>query len=80
VFTLESIFYKLGLFSNIRSNNYDRRKQLENAKYFKYFCSILIEEGMGTCEIKSRIVMAKVSFNKKKNLLAANWIKISGRN
>ena len=79
MFILESIFYNLGLFSNIRSNNYDRPKQLENAKYFKYLGSILIE-GMGTCEIKSRIVMAKVSFNKKKNLLAANWTKISGRN
>jgi hypothetical protein len=27
----------------------------------------------GTCEIKCRIAMAKAEFNKKKNLLPANW-------
>jgi hypothetical protein len=37
-------------------------------KCFKYLGSILTEDGRCTCEIKSRIAMAKAAFNKKKNL------------
>jgi hypothetical protein len=49
------------------------QKQLENLKCFKYLGSILTDEGRCTCEIKSRIAMAKVAFNKKNNFLPANW-------
>ena len=45
------------------------QKQLENVKCFKYLGSMLTEDGRCTCEIKSRIAMAKAAFNKKKNLL-----------
>ena len=43
------------------------QKQLENVKCFKYLGSMLTDDGRCTCEIKSRIVMAKAAFNKKKN-------------
>ena len=49
------------------------QKQLENVKCFKYLGSMLTEDGRCTCEIKSSIAMAKAAFNKKKNLLPANW-------
>ena len=50
------------------------QKQLENVKCFKYLHSMLTEDGRCTCEIKSRIAMAKAAFNKKKNLFTpANW-------
>ena len=35
---------------------------------FKYLGSILTNDGRCTCEIKSRIFMAKTAFNKKKTL------------
>ena len=41
------------------------QKQLENVKSFKYLGSMLTEDGRCTCEIKSRIAMAKTSYNKK---------------
>ena len=47
--------------------SYDKIK-LENVKCFKYLGSVLTEDGRCTCEIKSRIAMAKAAFNKKKNL------------
>ena len=47
------------------------QKQLENVECFKYLGSILTNDGICTCEIKSRIVMAKAAFNKKKNLLTS---------
>ena len=34
-------------------------KQLENVECFKYFGSILTNDGRCACEIKSRIAMAK---------------------
>jgi hypothetical protein len=43
------------------------QKQLENVKCFKYLGSLLADDGRCTCEIKSRIAMAKAAFNKKKN-------------
>ena len=49
------------------------QKQLKNVKCFKYLGSMLTDDGRCTCEIKSRIAMAKAAFNKKKNLLPANW-------
>ena len=44
------------------------QKQLENVECFKYLGSILTNDGRCTCEIKSRIAMAKAAFNKKKIL------------
>ena len=43
------------------------QKQLENVKCFTFLGSMLTEDGRCTCEIKSRISMAKAAFNKKKN-------------
>ena len=43
------------------------QKQVENVKCFKYLGSTLTDDEKCTCEIKSKIVMAKVAFNKKKN-------------
>ena len=43
------------------------QKQLENVKCFKYLGSMLTDGGRCTCEIKSRIAIAKAAFNKKKN-------------
>jgi len=42
------------------------QKQLENVECFKYLGSMLTNDGRCTCEIKSRIAMAKAAFNKKK--------------
>ena len=44
------------------------QKQLENVKCFKYLGCMLTEDWRCTCEIKSRIAMAKAAFNNKKNL------------
>ena len=44
------------------------QKQLENVECFKYMGSMLTNDGRCTCEIKSRISMAKATFNKKKTL------------
>ena len=53
------------------SNNYDRPKKLENVKCFKYLSSMITDDGKCTCEIKSRIALAKATFNKKKNLFTS---------
>ena len=47
------------------------QKQLQNVESFKYFGSILTNDGRCTCEIKCRITMAKAAFNKKKVLFAS---------
>ena len=44
------------------------QKQPENMEYFKYLGSMLTNDGSCTCEIKSRIAMTMVAFNKKKTL------------
>jgi len=44
------------------------QKQLQNVESFKYLGSMLTNDGSCTCEIKSRIAMAKAAFNKKKVL------------
>jgi hypothetical protein len=41
------------------------QKQLQNVECFKYLGSMLTNDGRRTCEIKSRIAMAKAAFNKK---------------
>jgi len=47
------------------------QKQLENVECFKYLGSILTNDGRCTCEIKSKIAMAKAAFNKKKTLFTS---------
>ena len=47
------------------------QKQLESVKCFKYLVGMLTEDGRCTCDIKSRIAMAKAEFNKKKNLFTS---------
>ena len=42
------------------------QKQQENVECFKYLGSMLTNDGRCTCEIKSRIAMAKDAFSKKK--------------
>jgi hypothetical protein len=44
------------------------QKQLENVECFKYLGSILTNDGRCTCEIKSRIAMAKAAFSRRKTL------------
>ena len=44
------------------------QKQLENVEFFKYLGSILTNDGKCTCEIKSRIALAKAAFIKKRAL------------
>jgi hypothetical protein len=44
------------------------QKQLENVESFKYFGSILTNDGRCTCETKCRIAMAKAAFIKKRAL------------
>ena len=43
-------------------------KQLEIVKCSKCLGSMITDDGRCTCEIKSRIAMAKAAFNKKKNI------------
>ena len=50
---------------------YIGQEELENVKCFKYLGSMLTEDGSCTCDIKSRIAMAKAAFNKKKNLFTS---------
>jgi hypothetical protein len=45
--------------------------QLDNMESFKYFGSILTNDGRCTCEIKCRIAMAKVASNKKRALFTS---------
>jgi hypothetical protein len=44
------------------------QKQLENLESFKYLSSMLTNDERCTCEIKSRIGMAKAVFKKKRAL------------
>ena len=49
------------------------QKQLENVKCFKYLGSMLTDDGRCTCEIKSRIAMAKLHLTRRRIFLPANW-------
>ena len=42
------------------------QKQLENVESFNNMGSMLTKDGRCTCEIKSRIAVAKAAFNKKR--------------
>jgi hypothetical protein len=50
------------------------QKQLENVKSFKYLGSMLTNDGRCTCEIKSRIAMAKAALTRRGLFLLAKWI------
>jgi hypothetical protein len=47
------------------------QKQLENMECFKYLGSILTNDGRCTCEIQSRIAMAKAAFSRRKTLFTS---------
>jgi len=47
------------------------QKQLENVESFKYFGSILTNDGKCACEIKCRIAMVKAAFNEKRALFTS---------
>jgi hypothetical protein len=47
------------------------QKQVENMEYFNYLGSMTTNDARCTHEIKSRIVMAKAPFNKKKTLFTS---------
>jgi hypothetical protein len=47
------------------------QKQLENVEYFNYLGNMITNDARCTCEIKTRIAMAKAAFNKKKTLFAS---------
>jgi len=47
------------------------QKQLENVGSFKYLGSMLTNDGRCTCEIESRISMAKAAFNKRRALFTS---------
>jgi hypothetical protein len=50
------------------------QKQQENVEYFKYWDIMVINDAWATCEIISRIVMAKAVFGIKNTLLASKLI------
>jgi hypothetical protein len=47
--------------------------QLENVEYFNYLGSIITNNVRCTCEIKSRIAMAKAALNKSKTLFTSKF-------
>jgi hypothetical protein len=51
------------------------QKQLKNVEYFNYLGSMTVNDVRWTREIKFRIAMAKVAFNRGKKTLfsTANW-------
>jgi hypothetical protein len=55
------------------------QKQLENVESFKYLGSMFTNNGKCTCEIKSRIAMAKAAFNKKKKTLFTSKLDLNLR-
>jgi hypothetical protein len=48
--------------TTISSTTYEDQKQLEKVESFKYLGSMLTNDGRCTCEIKSRIAVAKTAF------------------
>ena len=53
------------------------QKQLQNVEYFNCLCSMMTGDTRYTCEIKSRSVVAKAEFDRKKtfftNKVDLNW-------
>ena len=50
------------------------QKQPVNVEYFNYLGSTVTFDARRTREIKSRVAMARVTFNKKKEFSPSNWI------
>ena len=55
------------------------QKRLENMESLKYLGSMLTNDGRCTCEIKSRIAMAKAAFKKKKRALFTSTLDLKLR-
>ena len=55
------------------------QKQQENVEFFKYLGSMLTNDARFTCEIKSRIAMAKAAFSKKKKNLFTSTLDLNLR-
>jgi cobyric acid synthase len=51
--------------------DYDRSKTIGKCGIFQLFGSMITDNARCTCEIKSRIAMAKPAFNKKKALFTS---------
>jgi hypothetical protein len=49
------------------------QKQQENVEYLNYFGSVILADARFTCEIKSRISMAKAAFNGRMLFSPAKW-------
>jgi hypothetical protein len=49
------------------------RKEPENVEYFNYLVSMTTNDARCTCEIKSRIDMAKAGFSTKKALFTSKF-------
>jgi hypothetical protein len=47
------------------------QKQMKNLEYFNYLGRMITNDARCTCEIKSRIAMAKAAFNKKRTLFTS---------
>jgi hypothetical protein len=47
------------------------QKQMDNVEYFNYLCSTITNDTSSTREIKSRIAMAKATFNRKKMIFTS---------
>jgi hypothetical protein len=57
--------------TTIASKNYHRPKTTGECGIFKYFVSILTNDGRCACEMKCGIAMAKAAFNKKRTLFTS---------
>jgi hypothetical protein len=55
------------------------QKQLDNVEYFNYLVSMITNDARCTCEIKSRIAMAKAAFKKKKKTLFTSKLDLNLR-
>jgi hypothetical protein len=62
-----------GLKATIPNKNRRDQKQLENVVYFNYFGSTITNDARYTCEIKSRIAMAKAASIRRRLFSPANW-------
>jgi len=49
------------------------RKEPENVEYINYLASMITNDARCTCEIKSRIDVAKAGFNTKKALFTSKF-------
>jgi hypothetical protein len=52
------------------------QKQPEDLECFNYWGSMITNDARCTREIKSMVVIEKITFNKKRNLAQSNWTAI----